>query len=136
MNNKIPDKYLLTFMLAGCAEFILVDDTAHKKYHYKVREKKDGTIYYVTCSGTYLGAIYPNRRFYTTRGDNANPDASRCFLNMFATLVFTGTLPEGQYVLHTGRCGVCRHKLTDPLSIETGIGPVCREKLGIRLPLK
>lgn len=29
-------------------------------------------------------------------------------------------------VMHTGACLVCGKKLTDAMSIETGIGPVCR----------
>jgi hypothetical protein len=32
-------------------------------------------------------------------------------------------------VLHTGSCLVCGRKLTDSSSIETGIGPVCRDVL-------
>lgn len=32
--------------------------------------------------------------------------------------------------LLTGRCGCCGRELTDPTSIEIGIGPICRERLG------
>lgn len=31
----------------------------------------------------------------------------------------------------TGRCSCCRRKLTDPQSIEQGIGPVCKAKFGL-----
>ncbi|MFD9949853.1 DUF6011 domain-containing protein [Nonomuraea sp. NPDC059022] len=31
----------------------------------------------------------------------------------------------------TGRCRCCRHKLADPVSLAYGIGPDCRERLGI-----
>ncbi len=33
-----------------------------------------------------------------------------------------------EYGKRTGRCGVCHRKLTDPVSIEAGIGPICRGK--------
>lgn len=40
-----------------------------------------------------------------------------------------GTLPECIEIWHEGRCGRCGRQLTDPVSIATGIGPVCRTKL-------
>lgn len=32
---------------------------------------------------------------------------------------------------HEGRCGRCAHRLTVPASIETGLGPVCAERMGL-----
>lgn len=34
------------------------------------------------------------------------------------------------YGLSTGTCGVCSRKLTNPESVEAGIGPVCSAKVG------
>lgn len=31
----------------------------------------------------------------------------------------------------TGRCSCCRRKLTDPQSVELGIGPICKAKFGL-----
>lgn len=31
----------------------------------------------------------------------------------------------------TGRCSCCRRKLTDPQSVELGIGPICKTKFGL-----
>lgn len=31
---------------------------------------------------------------------------------------------------HSGRCGRCGRELTDPASIETGLGPICRQRAG------
>lgn len=33
-----------------------------------------------------------------------------------------------EYGILTGRCGCCSRELTDPVSIERGIGPICAEK--------
>lgn len=33
--------------------------------------------------------------------------------------------------LKTSRCGICGLKLTDPRSVEIGIGPICAGRLGI-----
>lgn len=35
-----------------------------------------------------------------------------------------------RYGREIGRCGVCNRTLTNPLSIELGIGPVCRGEMG------
>ena len=37
-------------------------------------------------------------------------------------------LDEQILIYHSGRCGRCGRKLTDPESIRTGLGPVCRGK--------
>lgn len=38
-------------------------------------------------------------------------------------------LPEGYSIQHEGKCCCCGRALTDPESIELGIGPICREKV-------
>jgi hypothetical protein len=35
------------------------------------------------------------------------------------------------YGQHTGSCSCCGRELTNALSIELGIGPICREKFGL-----
>lgn len=37
-------------------------------------------------------------------------------------------LPEGVELWHSGRCSRCSRKLTDPISISQGLGPVCAER--------
>ena len=37
-------------------------------------------------------------------------------------------MPDGYKIQHMGKCGRCGRPLTDPLSCELGIGPICREK--------
>ena len=31
----------------------------------------------------------------------------------------------------TGKCGICNRKLTDPVSVKNGIGPICQERFGL-----
>lgn len=31
----------------------------------------------------------------------------------------------------TGKCSICSRKLTDPESVEAGVGPICRAKFGL-----
>ncbi|MCH9729159.1 MAG: hypothetical protein K0U84_05675 [Actinomycetia bacterium] len=37
----------------------------------------------------------------------------------------------GRYGMHSGNCGFCGRKLTDPASVERGIGPECLKKLAV-----
>jgi hypothetical protein len=39
--------------------------------------------------------------------------------------------PTKWVIIPSGHCGHCSRKLTDPKSVETGIGPFCRTKLGL-----
>lgn len=49
----------------------------------------------------------------------------------FALMVWDLAVQDGRRwgskyeLLHEGRCLCCNRKLTDPISIQTGIGPVC-----------
>ena len=48
-----------------------------------------------------------------------------------AALIAIERDPEAAAVLHghaSGRCSICNRDLTDPASIERGIGPICAEK--------
>lgn len=37
------------------------------------------------------------------------------------------TIKPGYSILHAGKCARCSRQLTDPESLRTGLGPVCRE---------
>jgi len=41
------------------------------------------------------------------------------------------TLPLGYEIEHAGRCGRCGRTLTTPDSIQCGIGPECRKRMGL-----
>jgi hypothetical protein len=41
------------------------------------------------------------------------------------------TLPERITIQHEGRCGRCGAKLTNPASLDTGLGPECAERVGV-----
>lgn len=42
------------------------------------------------------------------------------------------TIPPELEVMHEGKCGRCGRTLTDPQSIELGIGPECAQVMGLR----
>ncbi len=40
-------------------------------------------------------------------------------------------IPAGMSIKHIGKCGRCGRKLTNPASLDTGVGPECADQLGI-----
>ena len=89
---------------------------------------------------SYLGLLlrHPERgtlSFRVTGKSCAGNDAAsvRGFRWMLAKLNRGEELsPQGEFH-HEGRCGRCNRVLTEPESIETGLGPVCREKMAAGL---
>jgi hypothetical protein len=80
---------------------------------------------YVKDDGEYAGKITAESKFYGLRSARGNIEAE---------LIELAKDPRGQAKLHgqeTGKCSCCSRELTDPKSIELGIGPVCLENWGL-----
>jgi Family of unknown function (DUF6011) len=74
---------------------------------------------------SYPGPFDRNTDNSYVRAFNAQVDA---FSYMWRHIM-SETVPENIHILHPMTCGYCGKTLTDPVSIECGIGPVCRGKL-------
>lgn len=89
----------------------------------KPEGKNPGAIY-VTTSGTereYMGKIV-DATFFPVK---ACGDAAR------AEIVATASAPKEAAIAYgkkTGRCACCGRDLSDPVSVEMGIGPICASK--------
>jgi hypothetical protein len=70
----------------------------------------------------YLGKITPNRL------DSRLADEVKAVLLEAAADPLTAAIRYGK---ETGSCSCCGRDLTNPQSIELGIGPICREKFGL-----
>ena len=65
-----------------------------------------------------------------------HPNGDRSIRDKEERLLVLDTIAEdseslARYGKETGKCGVCHRTLTDPLSVEIGLGPVCREGVGL-----
>lgn len=79
---------------------------------------------YVTDAGEYLGKIGPDGTF--TRSRAATQDHIDALTKLAAD-----PLAAAQMDGHaTGQCCCCGRELTNPESVELGIGPICRGKWG------
>lgn len=84
--------------------------------------KNAGAIY-VTEQGEYLGKV-ADGKFHATRDCT---DAQRTAIVALCADPLKAAVAYGQ---ETGRCSCCGLELTNPESIERGIGPICAEKYG------
>ncbi|HEX8883801.1 MAG TPA: DUF6011 domain-containing protein [Noviherbaspirillum sp.] len=86
----------------------------------KPEGKNPGAIY-VKAGGEYMGKI-ADAKFYPVK---ACSDAQR------AEIVATASSPKEAAIAYgkkTGCCACCGRELTDPTSVEMGIGPICASK--------
>lgn len=85
---------------------------------------------------TYLGHIFRESRDYVHgRKSTIGVDAPSAIAWQwfYDTVIGTGRiLLDRVEIWHEGRCGACNRKLTVPESIETGLGPECAARLGIK----
>lgn len=85
--------------------------------------KNPGAVYVTTDADTYLGKILGGR--FTRSRD--------CSAELEEKLLYAAANPEEAakvYGLQTGICSCCGRELTNPASIERGIGPICAGKFG------
>jgi hypothetical protein len=130
------------FILAGRATFTLCGPNGGH-ISYRVSRKPGTDVYFVRCNrgGTeasgfkYLGLLNPATGDVTLRGRTAFAYTDlevRVLRRMLPAYVWPGKpLPDGYGAMHAGRCGRCAKQLTDPPSIERGIGPECWKKMGL-----
>lgn len=78
---------------------------------------------YVTSSDEYLGKI-ADGTFTPSRACAADTQAQ------IAAMCADPLAAAVAYGRETGQCACCGRELTDPESVERGIGPICAEKYG------
>mgnify|MGYP001497714240 CR=1 FL=1 len=131
--NEIKD---FKFFTAGKAIFT-VKNNKGEHYTYKI-VKKENTPYFVSSfTGTdntawthytYLGVFdIQAHEVKLTKASKFALDSLEVKIFNWAvkSVVEAKTLPEGYGILHENYCGKCGRLLTNPESIELGIGPEC-----------
>jgi hypothetical protein len=98
---------LVTFKLAG-------DKSKNPGHLYVTAGKQYGS--------EYFGKVTPAGQFQAAWG---------CSTAVLRAVESIGTDPLGEAIAHgkkTGNCACCNLPLTNPVSVERGIGPICFEK--------
>lgn len=87
-------------------------------------------------SGKNAGAVYVKRGpdYQGKIADGRFEPSKGCYTSTADAVVAVASNPRGEAVKHgkvTGRCSCCGRPLTDPVSIEMGIGPICASNWGL-----
>lgn len=95
-------------------------------FDLSLSRRNDGSFAWVKLDG--IGAVarleMDGRLVLTRRG---TPHADAIHASM-AKIEADPVAAAAEYGILTGRCGCCSRELTDPVSIERGIGPICAAK--------
>jgi hypothetical protein len=138
MNNHhiIPAEDVLRFVTAGKAAITIVSTrtNAHKTFRFRKSDPGGGGGYFIDCrlgDWTYAAWLaepggYANLR----RCPQSHKPALKWLQAFLAGKASDASVAQAEF-WHEGQCAACGRQLTDPVSIESGFGPVCREKLGV-----
>ena len=128
------------FMLAGKATFTVRSEKTGEHLTFQVRhweKAKHGTMHFVSVrtGNDYakIGVVLDRGTFRHNPAKSDLPfDDKRVqgFRYVFRHLC-EEVMPPKCEVWHEGQCGKCGRPLTDPTSIAMGLGPDCRQKMGI-----
>lgn len=133
------DADVVRFVFAGRAVFTLVSKASGTRFTYRVRAGRDDDRFFVevltgpdtyTFLGTIFGAGTRDVRYFHGKRSAIGPAApsAQAFKWFAGILLGQNRVPSTVEFWHAGSCGRCGRELTDPASIETGLGPVCAEK--------
>lgn len=136
MTTQSPLQNPGAFLLAGRAVFTVVNESTGRRFTFKVKANDgDGPSHFVsvltgsdnTSDYSYLGCLWDGQRFSHGSRSSIGRDAlsARAFAWLFPRAL-QGDLPAPVRLFHEGRCGRCGRALTDPDSISSGFGPICR----------
>jgi hypothetical protein len=125
------------FAMGGRARFTLVSKQTGKRYTFRVAKAKDGDMFFASllvgqnneADYEYLGFIKNDLgALIAGRKGNSNHPAFKA-LDWTLRQLAADTMPEQLEFWHEGRCARCGRALTDPASIEAGVGPECITKM-------
>jgi hypothetical protein len=134
----------LDFIFAGQALVTITSVGTGKHFTFKIGQKKnnnDGSVspFFVkhlfgpdnSWDGdwSFLGFVPDRDRDRLIAGRRGLPQApSFKALNWVLKRLAFGEIPPTLTIQHNAACGACGRPLTDPISVATGLGPICRSK--------
>ena len=126
------------FFGAGKALFTVSNADNHRTFKIRkkiVNKETNASIYFAMCrqehSYVYLGIYNPGSHgvFLTKKSVFTEGSVEVKALRFAIARVSKGlSMPEGYAVQHEGKCCRCGRKLTEPTSINRGVGPECWTK--------
>jgi hypothetical protein len=134
----LAHQYAEQYALSGRATITLVNSITRNEFSYNIRQIKDMLaqpvrVWHVYHNKKYIG--YINKTLYFILGADIPIELKTSqAVKVFAWAwerIHCNTVPKNIVILRSEYCGRCGRKLTEPISILSGIGPFCRKEMGI-----
>lgn len=125
---KLQPEYIYDFLLAGRAEATFHNTATGNELHISINRKN--YVWNVYAGKEYLGYIRGDV-FIKAKEPTLSSQQPAAKFNWVWKHIVAKTLPATMEVLHVGKCGYCKRKLTTAESIERGIGEICLKKLNL-----
>lgn len=136
MSNMTNTADIRAYILGAHGAFTIESHKTGQHYTYRVSSVNDRFFIHVMTGGAddyeYLGMIVdhdnPTMRVIPTRASRFNAvSPTMAAVNWFMRHIAVRPEIDESIVsfYHNGRCARCGRELTDPESIERGMGPVC-----------
>jgi hypothetical protein len=133
MEYRLNDTELIkAFIYGGKAEFVIKSAASGKHWVFKIQSARDDARkffvrqrYYESKLGdefNYIGLIYDNTYRAKVR------DKSEQIISHLLNFLQRGELHPQFEFYHIGRCSRCSRPLTNPTSIQRGMGDYCASK--------
>jgi len=134
-----------SFILAGNAIFTLRNTNADTRLTFKFSEPNDSNkqkkvpVFASVLTGNdnvndykFVGTIWQNQqlnyRHSIKSSITPNAKSAKTIEWLINHVNDNRELPTFVEFWHEGKCGKCGRSLTDPISIDIGLGPICRNK--------
>jgi hypothetical protein len=137
MENNYVTTNVREFILGGKSEFTIFNVVNGIGYKYHIKSNKEYSMWFISVklagSFRYAGFIKKdaNGRLVYCRGKKGSMDGNNTAIKgLLWTIDRSDRIPFDKVkIIHHGRCAVCGKPLTDELSIERGIGPICYKRV-------
>lgn len=131
------------YILGGNATFTVVSNASQARFTYRVRRHAGGlprpVLFVDVLTGpdnendfVFIGTLLRNTLNWK-RSEKSSIAALTPSVQVFSWIAKRALADDRAFGMitfyHSGRCSKCGRMLTDPVSIETGLGPVCRERM-------
>lgn len=135
---RVANEHIISFLLGGKCECIIRNINTNNSFKFQIKsntESSGGNMYfvytYVDGKSVYAGFIGGKKREYTyTQGKKGVLSENEIEIKaLMYVLKNAHKLPDNVEVLHVGKCSRCGRKLTNPDSINIGVGPECIKKI-------
>lgn len=134
---KVSDETAYQFLTGGNCECTIKDTIRNINFTYHIVQAKKSKntfwvkVLYAPNQYTFAGTI----RIMPTGFSYRQGDKGKFGFDAPSIQLLLRTMSRARrgntgaiLILHLGTCGRCKRPLTDPESIRTGLGPICRNK--------